>query len=231
LNKNKFRQWILCEMVQKDTKRPRGRPRAFNEDEALTRATAVFWRAGYSATSMDDLSAATGMNRPSLYGAFGDKQALYLTTLERYAQRSRVAMDAALDDTLPLADALMRVYEGALALYFPPKEQPRGCFLIGTALTESVEDPEVRARLHDALAEFDNAFEIRLRSAQQKGELDASADVKALASVASAVLYTLALRSRAGDSRVTLRATASEGIRLICGERPTSAKSAVRRSR
>jgi len=218
-------------MVQKDTKRPRGRPRAFNEDEALTRATAVFWRAGYSATSMDDLSAATGMNRPSLYGAFGDKQALYLTTLERYAQRSRLAMDAALDDTLPLADALMRVYEGALALYFPPKEQPRGCFLIGTALTESVEDPEVRARLHDALAEFDNAFEIRLRSAQQKGELDASADVKALASVASAVLYTLALRSRAGDSRVTLRATASEGIRLICGERPTSAKSAVRRSR
>ncbi|MGC1548134.1 MAG: TetR/AcrR family transcriptional regulator [Rhodanobacter sp.] len=212
-------------MVQKDAKRPRGRPRAFDEDEALTQATGVFWRAGYSATSMDDLSVATGMNRPSLYGAFGDKQTLYLATLERYTRRSRMAMDAALDETLPLADALARVYEAALAIYFPPKEPPRGCFLIGTALAESVEDPEVRARLHDALAEFDQAFEIRLRAAQQKGELDANADVKALASVASAVLHTLALRSRAGDSRTALRATASEGVRLICGERPASAKS------
>ena len=65
-------------MVQKADSR-RGRPRAYDPETALSQAMAVFWDAGYAATSLDDLSAATGMNRPSLYGAFGDKHALYQT--------------------------------------------------------------------------------------------------------------------------------------------------------
>ena len=68
-------------MVQKERRR-RGRPRAYDPEQALAQATAAFWDAGFSATSLDDLSAATGMNRPSLYGALGDKRALYLKTIE-----------------------------------------------------------------------------------------------------------------------------------------------------
>ena len=68
-------------MVQKEKVR-RGRPRAYDPERALAQATAAFWDAGYSATSLDDLSAATGMNRPSLYGAFGDKHALYLKAID-----------------------------------------------------------------------------------------------------------------------------------------------------
>ena len=75
-------------MVQKELARKRarkrGRPRGYEPDAALSRARAAFWDAGYAATSLDALSAATGMNRPSLYGAFGDKRALYLKTLEGY---------------------------------------------------------------------------------------------------------------------------------------------------
>jgi AcrR family transcriptional regulator len=67
-------------MVQKETKR-RGRPPAYVPEVALARATDAFWSAGYAATSLDELAAATGMNRPSLYGAFGDKHDLYLKTL------------------------------------------------------------------------------------------------------------------------------------------------------
>jgi AcrR family transcriptional regulator len=204
----------------KNPKRPRGRPRAYDGERALDGATKAFWQAGYAATSLDALGAATGMNRPSLYAAFGDKHALYLATLERYARRAKAAMRAALDEDLPLADALARVYDGALALYFPPGEPPRGCFLIGTALTESVEHPQVREQLHAALRAFDRAFEERLRLAQRRGELDADADTRALAGVASALLHTLALRSRAGDGRAALRAVAREGIRLICGTAP-----------
>jgi AcrR family transcriptional regulator len=204
----------------KKSGRPRGRPRAYDEERALEQATGAFWRSGYVATSLDALGSATGMNRPSLYSAFGDKHALYLSTLERYTRQAEAAMRSALDEDLPLADALAGVYEAAFVLYFPPGESPRGCFLIGTALAEALEHPQVRERLHAALHAFDRAFEERLRLAQRRGELDAHADTHALAGVASALLHTLALRSRAGDSRASLRAVVREGIRLICGTAP-----------
>jgi AcrR family transcriptional regulator len=207
-------------MVQKKEGRPRGRPRAYEPETALARATDAFWRAGFSGTSLDDLSAATGMNRPSLYGAFGDKRALYLAAMDRYIERGRHAMQAALDESVPLADGLKRVYELALAMYFPQGDVALGCFLVGTAATESVADPEVRRKLGEGLRAFDRAFELRLRAAQRQGELDADADPAALARLASAVLHTLALRSRAGDSPATLRATAEAGICMICGRPP-----------
>jgi hypothetical protein len=102
-------------------------------------------------------------------------------------------------------------------MYFPQGDAALGCFLVGTATTESVSDPEVRQKLGDGLRTFDRAFEMRLRAAQRQGELDAAADPAALARLASAILHTLALRSRAGDSPAPLRATADAGIRLICG--------------
>jgi len=208
-------------MVQKQSTpaapRPRGRPRAYDPDDALARATAAFWRAGFSGTSLDALSDATGMNRPSLYGAFGDKRALYLTTLARYVEAGRAAMEAALAADRPLHEGLKRVYDLALKMYYPAGEAARGCFLIGTAATESVGDADVRRVLGAGLREFDHAFESRLRRAQAEGELAAAADPVMLARIASALLHTLALRSRAGDSRAALAATAAAGIQLICG--------------
>jgi len=217
-------------MVQKSSKRPRGRPRAYEPERALTQARDAFLRAGFSGTSLDDLSTVTGMNRPSLYGAFGDKRALYLTTIERYIAAGRQAMERTLDPDLPLKIVLQRVYEGALALYLPKNGSARGCFLIGTAGTEAVRDPDIRARLGDGLREFDRAFEARLRRARERGELDSSADPAALAKIASAVLHTLAIRSRAGDSRASLRATADAAIRLIC-DAGKPVESAKRRKR
>src|SRR4051794_23630871 len=97
-------QEILCDMVQKNgdkgppqaipTAEPkrRGRPRAYQPEEALGRALDLFRKGGFAATSLDDLSAATGMNRPSLYGAFGDKRELYIKSYARYRADSRAAM-------------------------------------------------------------------------------------------------------------------------------------------
>jgi TetR/AcrR family transcriptional regulator, copper-responsive repressor len=213
----------------------RGRPRAYDPGEALERATEAFWRQGYSATSLETLSEATRMNRPSLYGAFGDKHALYAAALERYIAEGRSQMEAALDDELPLHDALMRVYDGALAMYFPSTTAARGCFLIGTAVTESMTDADVRERLGRGLREFDRLFERRLRAAQTNGELAASADPASLAGIASAILHSLAMRSRAGDSRVVLPALAEDGTALICGssgmaEKPTRCRTRRTRS-
>jgi TetR/AcrR family transcriptional regulator, copper-responsive repressor len=213
--------------------RPRGRPRAYDSDQALADARDVFWRSGYAGTSLDQLSAATGMNRPSLYGAFGDKRALYLTTLERYIEAGRLAMVHALAEDLPLPQALLRVYDGALAWYMPAEGDPLGCFMIGTATVEAASDAEVRSALAEGLRTYDKAFEKRLKLAQAAGELAADAQPALLAKLASAILHSLALRARAGDSRASLRATAVAGVALICGDAggssgPASEKTAAK---
>jgi AcrR family transcriptional regulator len=204
--------------------RQRGRPRAYDADAALGQAMSAFWRFGYSATSLDQLSDATDMNRPSLYAAFGDKRALYLQTLDRYTERSKEGIAKALDPQLSLAAGLQRFYDSALAAYVPSGDPARGCYLIGTAVTEALADEEVRKRLASALREFEKMLEARIRKAREDGEIDATADPQALALIASAVLYTVAIRARAGESRTVLRSLAATAIELICGRAPARKK-------
>lgn len=181
----------------------------------------AFWQFGYSATSLDQLSDATDMNRPSLYAAFGDKRALYLQTLDRYTERSKETISKALDPKLSLAEGLQRFYDAALASYLPSGDPARGCYLIGTAVTEALGDEAVRTKLSTALREFEELVEARIRQARDEGEIDASsADPQALATIASGLLYVLAIRSRAGESRAALRAVVATAIDLICGRAP-----------
>jgi AcrR family transcriptional regulator len=209
-------------MVQKDVRpsnepKRRGRPRAYDPDAALTRALGSFWTAGYSGTSLDDLSAATGMNRPSLYGAFGDKRDLYLKAMTHYWELSRVAIGEALAHNVPLREALQRLYDKALSIYFSGKEGPRGCFAIGTATTEAVRETKIRAALADGFRMIDEAFEARIRFAQGQGELPRGADPAALAMLASATLHSLAIRSRAGTPRKVLEGIVDATLDVICG--------------
>ena len=196
--------------------RPRGRPRSFNTGATLAQATLAFWQRGYAATSMDDLSAATGLNRPSLYGAFGDKHALYLQALALYTEQSNAAIAAALAGR-PLREGLLRVYELALQLYFPAGEAARGCLLIGTAATEAPRDEAIRQALGESLRGFNTAFEARLQQAADAGELPPGTDVAMRAQLASAVLHSIALRARAGDARQDLTALAAAGVAMVCG--------------
>ncbi|HKE14967.1 MAG TPA: TetR/AcrR family transcriptional regulator [Kofleriaceae bacterium] len=205
--------------------RRRGRPPAYDRELALERALDAFWKAGYAATSLDDLSAATGMNRPSLYGAFGDKRDLYLLALEHYRASSRAGVARALAPERSLREGLAALYAGALSRYLAGERGGRGCFLVSTATTEAVASPEVRAVMAESMRELDQAFEARLRLAAERGELPAGADPKALARLAQAVLHTLAIRARAGEERAVLDEIAASGVDLICGP----ARSAARR--
>ena len=122
----------------------RGRPRAYEPDIALGKALDLFRRDGFAATSLDDLSAATGMNRPSLYGAFGDKRELYIKSYQRYRDDARAAMTDIFRDEAPLRDRLQRIYAIALDIYLSGELGPRGCFTVMTAASEAVADPEIR---------------------------------------------------------------------------------------
>lgn len=204
-------------MVHKKLSKPRGRPRAYDAATALTGARDAFWRQGYSGTSLDVLSDATDMNRPSMYAAFGDKRSLYLQTLDGYIEAGNEGVARAMDPKHSLAEGLYLLYQGALSLYLEPTEAPRGCYLISTATTEAAQDAEVRKKLSNALRGFEQAVESRLSYAKTSGEIDPAADPAALAMIASAVLHTIAIRARAGDSRATLEAVADTAIKLICG--------------
>jgi AcrR family transcriptional regulator len=194
------------------SKRPRGRPRTYDPELALRQAREAFWTHGYSGTSLDDLAVAMGMNRPSLYAAFGDKQALYLKALESYWDQALVAMRALLSRDEPLAEALMRIYDSALSLYFPPRGAPRGCFGISTAAVESVSQPRIRAAFEHGLRRIDKEFERRIVKAVEQGELPATANPHTLAEIASALLHTLAIRSRYGATRKELRRLAERAV-------------------
>jgi len=208
-------------MVQKRTTdapaRKRGRPRGYEPDAALAQARAAFWDEGYSATSLDRLSAATGMNRPSLYGAFGDKRALYLKALEGYRALGRAAIAEALGGEHKLLEALARVYRSALDIYLSGEHGARGCFLIGTAATESIADKDVREIFAAGLHELDDALADRFRRARERGELAADIDPVERARLASAVLHTISIRARAGETRAALEKTVEHGVALLCG--------------
>ena len=195
----------------------RGRPRAYEPEVALARALDVFWKEGFAATSLDDLSAATGMNRPSLYGAFGDKRELYIKSYESYRDRARQRMGDAFAIDLPLREMLEKIYGIALDMYLSGKDGPRGCFTVMTATSEAVFDPSIRDMVITGLVETDRFFARIFRRGQERGELAASADSQALALLASGTLHTIAVRARAGVPRAELDAIVSGALDVMCG--------------
>lgn len=201
-------------MVQKEEKRVRGRPRSFDELEVLERARGVFWDLGFAATSLDDIARATGLNRPSLYAAFGDKRSLYLTALRRTNEGSLAAIQAMLARAGLLAEVLRGFYAAAIAVYRGGEAGPRGCFVIGTAVTEAVDDADVRALLAAYLAATDALFAERFR--RSAGELRKRVTPEGAAAIASATLHTLAIRARAGAGEAELMAVADAAVALIC---------------
>ncbi|HEX7389624.1 MAG TPA: TetR/AcrR family transcriptional regulator [Acidiphilium sp.] len=210
-------------MVQ--NKRPtdgkrRGRPRAYDPETALRQALDAFWKTGFSGTSLDDIAQATGMNRPSLYAAFGDKHALYLKALDQYWRDSIEAMRDILDRKLPLAETLMLIFDRALDIYFSGDGAPRGCFAVGTAVTEAVEDAEIRATLTASLNRLDGNFDALIRAARARGEIAPDADPASLAILATATVHTLALRARSGVARAELQRLARRAVTVICGREP-----------
>jgi AcrR family transcriptional regulator len=215
-------------MVQKKKKLPsaakkaattepkrRGRPRAYEPDVALGKALDLFRKRGFAATSLDDLSAATGMNRPSLYGAFGDKRELYIKSYQRYRDDARAAMVGIFREELPIRERLTRIYAVALDIYLEG-DSPRGCFTVVTAASDAVADPEIRALALDGFVELDKGFASCFRRAKEKGELSLTADVTALAQLASATLHTIALRARARVPRKELEALVNGAIDVMC---------------
>ncbi len=209
-------------MVQKAVgsdavQRRRGRPRGFKPETALTQAMDVFWKDGFAATSLDDVSAATGLNRPSLYGAFGDKRALYLQAYSQYRRHVNEAFAPLFAATEPLREKLKRILITALDLYLSGEEGPRGCFTVLTASSDAIADPEIYGLVAEAIDATDRAFGRLFADARAAGELPVNADARRLARMASATIHTLSIRARARIPPAELLPIVDDAVTSICG--------------
>jgi AcrR family transcriptional regulator len=197
-------------MDRVNTDKPRGRPRSFDRGRALERAMHVFWRQGYEATSVSDLTRAMGINPPSLYAAFGDKEQLYLEALGRYQQR-RIESMAKWFDEEPTAKAAVRRLLTEAATEPARAGAPRGSMLVFSAMQCSSD--ALQAKLAERRASVRAILKARIDRGLHEGELARSTDTDALVDFYSAVFQGMSLQARAGASRKRLLATAALAMR------------------
>ncbi len=171
----------------------------FDMDTALDAAMVQFWRAGYAATSVDDLSRATGLNRSSIYSSLGDKDALFLRCLDRYAARYGEKYDAALSCAASEPLAAVRAFFDVTLKRIADPELPDGCLIAQSAMAIPMLSPAVAAHTKESL-DFQRS---RLRAALKAGRLP-DQDADAFAEHMAAVNQSLAVMSRAGASTAQL---------------------------
>jgi AcrR family transcriptional regulator len=188
-----------------------GRPRAFDRDKVLDQALHVFWERGYEGTSIADLTEAMGINPPSLYAAFGNKETLFREALDRYeARRDEIMAEAFAAPTA--REAMTRLLEGT-ADRLSDKDKPRGCLMVQGALCGGEECDAVKRDLASRRAAGEAMIRERLKRAKREGELPKDADPAALARFVSTVMQGMAVQAAGGATRKELRTIADMALR------------------
>jgi AcrR family transcriptional regulator len=178
---------------------PMGRPRTFDIDDALDRALHVFWQKGYEGTSLSDLTKAMGINRPSLYAAFGNKEELFRKALDRYTDGPASYVREALAE--PTARAVVeRLLRGAVALVTNP-HNPSGCLWVQGALACGDQADPIRQDLISRRAAGESAIRQRFKRAILEGDLSPDANPADLARFVATVHVGIAVQAASGASR------------------------------
>jgi AcrR family transcriptional regulator len=195
-----------------NTARPRGRPRSFDETEALEKATQVFWSKGYDGVTIDDLVAGMGVGRPSLYSIFGDKRTIFLRVLKAYAEKKGARAAKALLSPQTLRDSLARFLKHAVESA-TEKGYPRGCLL--ACVAPLVDDAEVRQFLQNAASGGVALVEGRFRDGITAGEIPSDCPVAVRARQVIDFARGLTMRALIGTPRRTLLKDAEEAAELV----------------
>lgn len=173
-----------------------GRPREFDLDRALDAALRVFWERGYEGTSLNDLTSAMGITRPSLYAAFGNKEDLFRKALDRYSTLRWGFAKGAMAEPTSRA-AVERLLKGFAGIE-KSCDHPRGCLMVQGALVCSEEGSPIRTELAFRRAEGEARLSERLADWQRDGDLPADASPKALARYVATVANGLSVQAAGG---------------------------------
>jgi len=182
----------------------KGRPRSFDPAQALDRAMRVFWSKGYEGTSLSDLTAAMGINRPSLYAAFGNKESLFRRALQQYGEGSLTLLQPAL--ARPTARAVAETMLHSIVNLLTDPTTPGGCLWVRGALSCGECSDLLQQELAAMRGFMEQQIVARLERAITEGDLPSSADPRALAKYLATVNYGLAIQSSAGATRKELLA-------------------------
>lgn len=193
-------------------KRPRGRPRSFDRDAALERAMDVFWRKGYEGTSISDLTREMGINPPSLYAAFGDKERLFLECVERYQAKHGGACPYECEPTARGAIAKLLLY---MATELTKPCNPRGCMMVMAAATCSGSSEEMQSALQERRTSSRAHIKERIERGLKEGDVPRGVDATALADFYAAVISGMSMQARDGASRKSLLATVETAMRAF----------------
>ncbi len=187
-----------------------GRRREFDVEEVLDAVLGVFWSKGYEGASYADLTAAAGVERPALYSAFGNKEALFKQALDRYYERYLDYIPEALQ--LPTArEVAERILLNGVDLHTRYQDH-KGCLGINGVLAGSDDAEPVRQALIAARSEGEAQIRARFERAKAEGDLPENADPEALAAFLVAVGHGLAVQAKAGFSRKKLKAVATQAL-------------------
>lgn len=188
------------------------RPREFDEQDVVARATDLFHRRGYHATSTRDLGESLGLSASSLYRTFGDKHELYLRALDHYQVRESTRCVAALEGDHP-AGQLLRDWLGSLVV--ADEDQPPGCFIVNAATELGTDDPDTSRRVDAAFGGTTGAIAALLRRGVAEGDFPTDLDVEAAADLLFTTLTGLRVRHRAGNDTQQLRSTIDTILQVL----------------
>lgn len=184
----------------------RGRPRAFDRDEALRGALRVFWERGFQATSMGDLAAAMGINSPSIYAAYGSKEKLFHEAVALYTSTEGDYTRRALAEEPTARAAVEAMLRDNAAAYADPAT-PTGCLTVLAAPVSIPENSSVSSALARMRAEVREMIQERVQRGIVDGDVRPDAEAQTIASFYSTVLNGLSIQSRDGASAGQLQST------------------------
>ncbi|MFF0003060.1 TetR/AcrR family transcriptional regulator [Streptomyces tibetensis] len=187
----------------------------FDLDATVETVVRLFWRQGVASTGIQDVVTATGLNRSSLYAAFGGKQELYLTALRRYLEQRSQPMFRRLAEDERGLPAVSEFFDGLIEARCSGEYARWGCMVSNAHAGAENNDPEVRAVLDQHHQELRDAMYAALVTAGRKGQLFPGADPGACADLLALLAYGVNLRSRAGADAATLRKTATAALDSI----------------
>lgn len=196
---------------------PRGRPREFDTEKALDAALLLFWRRGYEGTSLSALTKAMGINVPSLYAAFGNKENLFRKVLDRYLERPASYLPNALKE--PTARrAAETLLKGAINMVMNPRH-PDGCLLVQGALASGPDAESVRRELSRHRAGAEDAVRERFKQAVKEGDLPRRTNSGRLAGYVVTVVWGLSVQAAGGYSRAQLKEVAEMAMEAWPGHK------------
>lgn len=185
---------------------PAGRPRTFDRDQALKKAMQVFWEKGYEGTTMSDLITAIGMKAPSVYAAFGNKDALFNKVVELYGEMVNEGPLQALNHNKNIFDAIKNSLRANVEL-FTSLEKPTGCLIMTAAINCAPEQNAHVENLRNLRETYKDAIEARFKLAVADGQLIADANPSVLAEFYTTFVHGLAMRAKDGSGENELQAS------------------------